>query len=386
MTSKGNMEMGCLFLCIFVHANILHKHIMDQKEQHYNQAINTTLRVGFILLLLVWSFEIVKPFIMPVLWGIIISVSIYPMYSKLVKLLGNRKKPATIIITLVLLSFILIPSFLFVDSAVSGVQNLSTKMELGTLAIPLPNEDVKEWPVIGKTIYETWKLSSTNIGEAIEKFQPQIKEYAPKLLSSAASFGSTILLFIISIIIAGALLPTAESSEKAAESIFNTLIGKHGKGFVKLATGTIRSVVQGVLGVAVIQSVAGGLGIMLIGIPAAGLWALIILLLAIMQLPPLLILLPLAIYGFNIADTTPAVIFLIWSILVSASDAFLKPIFLGRGVDVPMLAVLLGAIGGMMMSGIIGLFVGAVVLSITYKVFKSILVDDVLEEENAELK
>jgi len=360
---------------------------MDKREQQYNQAINTTLRVGFILLLLVWSFEIVKPFIMPVLWGIIISVSIYPMYSKLVNLLGKRTKLATIIITLLLLSIVLIPSFLFIDSAVTGVHNLSAKMETGNIDIPMPQDEVREWPVVGKPLFETWKMASTNIGETIEKFTPQIKEYAPKLLSSAADFGTTILLFIISIIIAGALLPTAESSEKAAKSIFTTLVGKkHGEGFVQLSVGTIRSVVQGVLGVAVIQSVAGGLGIMLIGIPAAGLWALIILLLAIMQLPPLLILLPLAIYGFNIADTTPAVIFLIWSIIVSASDAFLKPIFLGRGVDVPMLAVLLGAIGGMMMSGIIGLFVGAVVLSITYKVFKSILVDDALEEENTELE
>ena len=354
---------------------------MENQEKHYTLAINTTLRIGFILLLLVWSFEIVKPFIMPVLWGIIISVSIFPLYSKLLRLVGNRKKIATMIITISLLAIVLVPSFLFVDSAVSGIQGLSSKMEKGTLTIPPPNEKVQEWPVVGDAIYDTWALSNTNLRSSIEKFTPQIKEFAPKLLSSAAGFGSTILLFIISIIIAGALLPTAKASEKAAKSIFNTLLGTHGEGFVELSIATIRSVVQGVLGVAIIQSVAGGLGIMLIGIPAAGLWALVILLLAIMQLPPLLILLPLAIYGFNIADTTPAVIFLIWSILVSASDAFLKPILLGRGVDVPMLAILLGAIGGMMMSGIIGLFVGAVVLSITYKVFKSILVDDILEEE-----
>ncbi|MCK5857203.1 MAG: AI-2E family transporter [Bacteroidales bacterium] len=354
---------------------------MDKKEQHYTQAINTTLRIGFILLLLVWSFEIVKPFIMPVLWGIIISVSIYPLYTKLAKLLGNKTKLATIIITISLLAIVIIPSFLFIDSAVSGIQGLTSDMENGTLNIPPPNEKVQEWPVVGDAIYDFWALSNNNLRDALEKFTPQIKEFAPKLLSSAAGFGSTILLFIISILIAGALLPTAKASEKTAKSIFNTLLGTHGVGFVELSIATIRSVVQGVLGVAIIQSVAGGLGIMLIGIPAAGLWALIILLLAIMQLPPLLILLPLAIYGFNIADTTPAVIFLIWSILVSASDAFLKPILLGRGVDVPMLAILLGAIGGMMMSGIIGLFVGAVVLSITYKVFKSILVDDILEEE-----
>jgi predicted PurR-regulated permease PerM len=144
-------------------------------------------------------------------------------------------------------------------------------------------------------------------------------------------------------------------------------------------------VVQGVLGVAIIQSILGGVGIWAIGIPAAGLWALIILLLAIMQLPPLLIMGPLAIYAFSFADTTPAIIFLVWSIIVSASDAFLKPIFLGRGVDVPMLVILLGAIGGMILSGIIGLFVGAVVLALSYKVFQALLVDDVLDEDANEL-
>jgi len=320
---------------------------------------------------------------MPVLWGIIIAISIYPLYQRLQKVFGNRKKAATFIITLSLLSIIIIPSYFFIDSAVTGVQGLSTKMENGSLGIPHPKESVKEWPVIGNATYDAWELSASKVKAAAEKFSPQIKEFAPKLLSTAAGFGSTILLFIISVIISGALLPQAEAAQKASRSIFNTLLGKHGEGFVELAVATIRSVVQGVLGVAVIQSFAGGIGIMLMGIPAAGLWALIILLLAIMQLPPILVLLPLGIYGFSIAGTTPAVIFLIWGIIVSMSDAFLKPIFLGRGVDVPMLAILLGAIGGMMMSGIIGLFVGAVVLSITYKVFKSILVDDILEEEES---
>ena len=193
----------------------------------------------------------------------------------------------------------------------------------------------------------------------------------------------TLLQFIISIIIAGVLLTKSGTSEKAAKSIFTTLIGKQGENFVTLPVVTIRSVVQGVLGVAVIQSLLGGIGIWAIGIPAVGLWALIILFLAILQLPPLLILGPLAIYGFSIADTTPAVIFLVWSIIVSISDSFLKPMLLGRGVDVPMLVILLGAIGGMMLSGILGLFIGAVVLALSYKIMGALLVDNAfVEDEN----
>lgn len=354
---------------------------MENHEKHYNKSIYTALRIGFIALLLVWSFEIVKPFILPVLWGIIIAVAIYPLFTKLSRLLGNRNKLSSAIITITFLAILIVPSVFFIESTVEGAQKIGSQMQAGELLIPMPPQDVAEWPIIGNEIYDIWLLGSQSIEGLISKFGPQLKEYAPKMLSLATGFSTTILLFIISIIIAGALLTKAEASEKAANSIFNTLIGQKGKGFVALSVSIIRSVVQGVLGVAIIQSILGGIGIWAIGIPAPGLWALIILFLAILQLPPLLILGPLVVYVFSVADTTPAVIFMIWSIIVSASDAFLKPLLLGRGVDVPMLAILIGAIGGMMMSGIIGLFVGAVVLALSYKVFQALLVDDVLDKE-----
>ncbi len=127
-----------------------------------------------------------------------------------------------------------------------------------------------------------------------------------------------------------------------------------------------------------------GIGLVAVEVPAAGLWALLVLLLAVIQLPPLLVLGPIIFYVFSIAETTPAVLFMIWSILVSVSDTFLKPLFLGRGVEVPMLVILLGAIGGMMLSGLIGLFVGSVVLSLGNKVFQAWLNNDpVLEKESA---
>ena len=151
------------------------------------------------------------------------------------------------------------------------------------------------------------------------------------------------------------------------------MIGKQGEEFTKLAGATIRSVVQGVLGVAIIQSVFAGIVMLIFNIPAAGIWALIVLFLAIIQLPPILILGPIAIYAFSILDTTSAIIFLVLSIIISLSDTFLKPIFLGRGVDVPTMVILLGAIGGMMLSGIIGLFVGAVVLALAYKVYQALI-------------
>jgi predicted PurR-regulated permease PerM len=262
---------------------------------------------------------------------------------------------------------------MFTSGTIDGLQGVIHSMEEGTLSVPPPPEDVAEWPLVGKSIFDIWDLAATNLEASILKMKPQIREYAPKLFSAVAGLGTTVLQFILSIIIAGALLVSAKSGAKAAGGLFKILVGDDGEAFTNLAEGTIRSVVQGVLGVAVIQAILSGIGMFAVGMPGTGIWVLLVLMLAIMQLPPILVLLPVSIYVFTIVDTTPAVIFLIYAIIVSMSDAFLKPMFLGRGVDVPMLVILLGAIGGMLVSGIIGLFVGAVVLAITYKVFGALI-------------
>jgi predicted PurR-regulated permease PerM len=353
---------------------------MENNEAFYNRAIFTALRISFIALLLVWSFLIIKPFIMLVLWGIIIAVALYPVFKKLAKKLGGREKLAATIITLISLSIIIAPSVMLVNSTVDSLHNFADMMDNGTLEIKPPKESVAELPVIGKPLYDVWSQASTNMDKAVESFAPQIKEMAPKVLNAATDIAGTIFLFIVSIIIAGALFPQAQAGKRAAGSIFNTLVGQQGQGFVQLSVAIIRSVVQGILGIAAIQSVLAGIGMAVAGIPGAGILAILVLFLAIMQLPPILILGPVAAYSFTIMGTTPAIIFTIYALIVSMSDAFLKPMLLGRGVDVPMLAVLLGAIGGMIMSGIIGLFVGAVVLTIAYKVFEALLVEDVWEK------
>jgi len=342
-------------------------------EAYHDRVVSASLRVGFVALLFFLSFLIIKPFLMMVVWGIIIAVGIYPLFRKLSTVLGNKDKLASTIITLTALALIIVPSVLMLDSTITSVQNVAAEYEAGTLTVPSAPTEVAEWPVVGKPTYELWQLASTNIEAVVKKLEPQIKEYGPELISAITGLGGTILLSILSIIIAGVLLLQAESAERTAHKVFKFLIGKDGEGFTNLTTATIKSVVQGVLGIAVIQSIAAGLLMVLFGIPAAGLWAILVLVLAIIQLPPTLILLPVAIYGFSVMDTTPAIIFLILSMIISVADTFLKPIFLGRGVDVPMLVILLGAIGGMIVFGILGLFVGSVVLAITYKVFQALI-------------
>mgnify|MGYP003492517950 FL=1 len=354
-----------------------------EDEMFYTKAIAAALRIGFVGLLVVLSYLILKPFLFVIMWGIIIAVGIYPLFKKFAALLGNRKKLAAAIITLFALAVLIVPSYFLMQSAIGGIQNLAAELEAGVFKVPPPSEGVAEWPLIGKPVYEAWKLASVNLEGAIKTFEPQIKEFASNILSGILGLGSTVLLTLVSIIIAGALMAKADSAEIVARKAFKILIGKRGEGFTELAGATIRSVVQGVLGVAFIQAVLAGIVMLIFNIPFAGLWALIVLFLAIIQLPPLIILIPIAAYSFSILDTTSAIIFLVLCIIISMSDALLKPIFLGRGVDVPTLVILLGAIGGMILGGVIGLFVGAVVLAIAYKVYQTLLEDTSLREEDA---
>jgi predicted PurR-regulated permease PerM len=342
----------------------------SENKQFQARTLEAAIHIGLVALLLLWTYNIVKPFILPVLWGAIIAVAIYPVFWKFQKLLGGREKLAAVLLTLFALALLITPTAMLSDSVINNTKFLSANLQEGTLSIPPPSRHVKDWPLVGETVHSTWSLASTNLGALLEKFKPQLKTAGAWLLSSAAGVGGTLLQFFVSIVIAGVLLIYARSSSRTVELIAARLMGQQsGKEVAELAEATIRSVAQGVLGVALIQAILAAIGLILVGVPYAGLWALLVLLLAIVQLPPLLILGPVIAYVFATSATVPAVIFMIWSLLVSMSDSFLKPLLLGRGMDIPMLVILLGAIGGMLLSGIIGLFVGAVVLAVAYTLF-----------------
>jgi predicted PurR-regulated permease PerM len=176
---------------------------------------------------------------------------------------------------------------------------------------------------------------------------------------------------IVATAIAGVFLANADSTRAAMLRFCRRIMADRGEEMLQTTTATVRSVAVDVLGIAFIQAVLAGAGLLLAGVPGAGIWTLAILILAIAQLPPWLILGPIIFYVFSVESTTVAMIFMIWSIIVSFSDVVLKPLLLGRGVDTPILIILIGAIGGMITSGIIGLFVGAVVFTLGYKLVQA---------------
>jgi predicted PurR-regulated permease PerM len=346
------------------------------EETQIKRSINTALRIGFIALLFVMSYFIIKPFLGIILWAIIIAVALFPLQKRFSKILGNRDKLSISLIVIFGISLIVFPSAVLTTSTVESLHELSNNITEGSLSVPQPDKSVADWPLVGKLVFDTWELASKSLGALVLKFTPQLMEFAPKILSFATGLLGSVFVFIISLIISGVLLANARAAEEMSVSVFERLAGAEGEYFASLAGDTIRGVVQGVLGTAVIQAIFISIGLFMIDFPAAGLVSLIVLFVAIIQLPVLLVMIPAIIYVFSYAGTTAAVIFAIWSVLWAVADNFIKPVLMGRGVDIPMLVILLGAIGGMMLGGIIGLFIGAVVLAFAYKVFQAIVLAD----------
>lgn len=345
------------------------------------QVLDIAIRLGLIFLLAYSCYQIFRPFLMPVAWGMIIAVALLPILRTLEARIGTKAALGGVV--LIGLGVLIVPTILLGASMVEAVQNGYAAFEAGDLGVPPPPPGVADWPVIGERVFELWSAASTNLTATAERFQPQIEAVARSVFGAAASGGATVVQFMISILIAGAFMANVEPGYRFAQRFAARVAGSGGPAFIDLATATTRSVAQGVLGIALIQAALSGFGMLVVGVPAAGLWALFVLILAIVQLPPLLVLAPVIAWVFGYADGLTATLFAVWSIAVGFSDTFLKPLLLGRGIDVPMLVILVGAIGGMILAGLIGLFVGAVTLALAYRIFMAWLGEEPLASEGS---
>jgi predicted PurR-regulated permease PerM len=245
-------------------------------------------------------------------------------------------------------------------------------IQQNTLEIPPPKDRVRDWPLLGPRVYDLWSQAHSDLPGLVQSLQPKIGELARRALSIVAGIGVDLLLFLASLIIAGILMAYGGSGARSAVAIFGRLVGPdRGEKFAALSTATVRTVGQGVLGVAFIQSMIIGLILLVAGVPAAGILSVVVLILAIAQVPTLLVTIPAVVYLWTSGQygTGLAIAYSVLLLVAGLIDNVLKPLLLGRGVDAPMPVVLLGALGGMASGGILGMFVGATVLTLGYQLF-----------------
>lgn len=305
----------------------------------------------------------VLPFFFPVLWGAIIATAVWPLFKLAFR---ERRKFGAMIFLLACLTLLLLPSWLAIESIANYTIQFGRRFAQGDLALPPPNPRVAEWPLVGDRVFNAWQRAFETPAVVVERFLPQVRPVGQWLMQSAGHLVGALVQSLFAVILAAVFLAQAERCVRGLTMVVEQLLPERGHQMTHLAGATVRSIAQGVIGIAILQSLATALGLMLVGVPGAAAWSALVLALAVMQLPPLLVLGPAAIYVFSTHSTVVSILFLIWAVLVSASDGLLKPFLLGRGVGVPTLVILMGAIGGMISDGIIGLFVGSVVLAVGY--------------------
>jgi len=339
------------------------------KNQSSNNSVyDTTIRLFVLLLIIAWCMAIMYPFTNIILWSIILALAMYPLHSSLSKKMGGKPRLASIIIIVVIVAVIFVPTWLLIDSLIEQVKALKVSYDSGTLSIPAPEEKVREWPLIGEKFYATWLAAHENLGQLLLKYKDQIMDVGSKIGKGILSAAGGVIQIMAAFVIAGILLAIGGTGE-AIRKFFRKLAGEKGDEFAEMTVKTVGSVVKGIIGVALILALLNGVIFMLAGVPYAGIWTLLAFVLAVLQIPLIFITGPVIIYLFAEKELMSAII---WSVLIfvaGLSDNVLKPILLGKGAPVPMLVIFIGVIGGFIFSGFLGLFTGAIVMSIGYTLF-----------------
>lgn len=333
---------------------------------------DTLIRVALIGGLAWLCIQVFSPFLKLMVWAIILAVTLYPLHQWLARRIGRRQGLASIILVILAVAIIVVPTWLLMNSFADSVRRIVGAVQQNAVHIPPPRENVKNLPVVGNKIYGTWSKASADLPGVIQGMQPKLSDLARQALSTVASIGGSMLLFLVSFLVASIVMAYGNSAEQSSRAIFARIAGPiRGESLAKLSIATIRAVAQGVIGVAAIQALLIGLALLLAGIRVAGVLAMIALVLGIAQVPALLITLPVIIYIWASGDysTGAAIIHTIILLVTGMADNILKPMLLGRGVDVPMPVILFGALGGMATGGILGMFVGATALALGYEIF-----------------
>jgi predicted PurR-regulated permease PerM len=334
--------------------------------------LDVLIRAGFVLVLALLCYRVLAPFMVLMVWALILAVALYPLHHAVARRIGGRQGLAATLITVLAVAVIVVPSAVLLSSLGDSVRQLVVDVQHDSLKIPAPPAAVAKIPLIGNQVHAVWESAHDDLSTLVKSLQPKIGDLAKDALAMVAGIGGAILQFLAALVVAGIIMAFGEGGARAGRAIFERLAGKApGAELAHLATATIRAVAQGVLGVSLIQAIAIGICLLVAGVPFAGLLAIVVLVLGIAQLPGLLVTLPVVAYLWVSGDygAVEATVYTVLLAVLGMTDNVLKPLMLGHGVDVPMPVVLLGALGGMAAAGIHGMFVGAVLLALGYQIF-----------------
>jgi predicted PurR-regulated permease PerM len=338
--------------------------------------IQLAVRLALLALLIYWSFVVIRPFVPILAWSVVLAVALYPVFTLLCRLLGNRPRLAATILTTVNLAIIIGPATWLGLGAVEGLRDFASQLDAGTLDIPSPPASVKDWPIIGAQLFSLWQGASTNLSAALSQLAPHLKPLAGSMLSLAGGAGVGTVKFLLAVALTGFLFPAGPRLVAACRRFLSRIVTERSVDFLALAGATIRSVAQGVIGVAVAQGLVIGIILELAGVPRAGLLAFLVMMFGILQIGSAVIVIPVLIWIWVTKSYGAALLITLCLLPASLADNLLKPILMGRGLTTPALVIFLGVIGGTLAHGIVGLFIGPIILAVAWELLTAWVRDD----------
>jgi predicted PurR-regulated permease PerM len=338
--------------------------------------VRLAIRLALLAGVIYWSYILILPFIPIMVWCVILAVALYPVFDLLARLLGGRPVLSAILITILGLAIVIGPASWLAFGLIEGVRLVSDHVGTGNVHVPTPNAAVKQWPLIGETLFELWQLASTNLAAALGKLSPYAKPVATTVLATVGSGGLEILKFLAAMIATGFLFIPGPRLVSNMRIFLAHIVPERSEEFVTLAGDTIRSVSRGVIGIAILQAFLAGVGFAVADIPGAGLFAFLVLLLGVAQIGCAIVLIPMIAWYWMTREPTAALLFTLYIVPVGFVDNALKPFVMGHGSRTPMVVIFIGVLGGTLAHGLIGLFVGPIVLAVGWELLAAWMRDE----------
>ena len=329
--------------------------------------IVAAIRIGCLALLAYWSWLLLQPLLSIFVWSVIFAVALYPVFDWLAGKLRGYRGLAAAAITVFSLILIFGPVTWLGVSLGDNLRTLYARLADGSLTIPQPYESVQTWPFVGGEVYQIWYLASTNIKALLGEWSEQLKAIGGSVLAIAGTAGLDLVKFIIGIFVSAFLFVPGPALVLSVKNAVRHISTDRAEEFVDLTGATIRNVSRGIIGISALQALLAGIGLLAAGVPAAGLLSFLVLLLGIIQVGAWIVLVPVVIWSWFVMAKAASVMFTIYMVPVLLLDNVLRPLVMARGLSTPMPVILIGVVGGTLAHGLMGLFVGPIVLSIAWQ-------------------
>jgi predicted PurR-regulated permease PerM len=343
----------------------------------------TILAVLCIVGLIATSFWILRPFLPAVIWATMIVVATWPLMLRVQATLWGRRSLAVTVMTMALLLVFVVPFSLAIGTIVANADEITGwTRSLGTLKLPAPPDWLQAVPLVGRKAASAWsQFAASGPEELGRKIAPHAQDMARWFLTEVGSFGVMIVQFLLTVVIAAIFFAGGEAVVTGVRRFARRLAGRHGESAVVLAGQAIRGVALGVVLVAIGQAVLAGLGLAVAGVPFAAILTAVMFMLCVAQIGPAPVLLAGVVWLYWKGTAGWGTALLIWTIVVGTVDNVVRPILIMKGADLPLLLIFTGVVGGLLAFGLVGIFVGPMVLAVAYTLLQAWVREEAVEEE-----